>query len=109
MEETSIKKQKVTPLKSDDSIKLVKEVLSREREIMTRSSVLKGSKNFTHAINLAKQLVLGKEVPPAGRSNPSQKSGIFLQRNIEPRQNLINSYINSTTWFIWTKTIKRCC
>ncbi|KAG2199841.1 hypothetical protein INT46_002725 [Mucor plumbeus] len=74
MEETSIKKQKVTPLKSDDSIKLVKEVLAREREIMTRSSVLKGSKNFTHAINLAKQLVLGKEIPPAGRSNPSQKS-----------------------------------
>ncbi|CEP16207.1 hypothetical protein [Parasitella parasitica] len=79
MEETSTKKQRVTPLKSDDSIKLVKEVLAREREITTRSTVLKGTKNFTHAINLAKQLVLGKEVPTpssssAGRSHAAQKS-----------------------------------
>ncbi|KAK4519131.1 uncharacterized protein ATC70_009363 [Mucor velutinosus] len=75
MEDTSsIKKQKTTPLKSDDSIKLIKEVLAREREIMTRSSVLQGSKNFTHAINLARQLVLGKDVPPAGRSGGTQKS-----------------------------------
>ncbi|CAO3619525.1 unnamed protein product [Mucor fragilis] len=74
MEDTSsIKKQKTTPLKSDDSIQLVKEVLAREREIMTRSSVLKGSKNFTNAINLARQLVLGKDVPPAGRSSGTQK------------------------------------
>ncbi|KAI8642363.1 RNA pol II accessory factor, Cdc73 family-domain-containing protein [Parasitella parasitica] len=74
LEESSTKKQKVAPLKSDDSIKLVKEVLAREREITTRSSVLKGTKNFTHAINLAKQLVLGKEVAPAGRSHAAQKS-----------------------------------
>ncbi|CAO0803700.1 unnamed protein product [Mucor circinelloides] len=77
---SSTKKQKTTPLKSDDSIKLVKEVLAREREIMTRSSVLKGTKNFTHAINLARQLVLGKDVPAssssaAGRPSGTQKSG----------------------------------
>lgn len=79
---SSTKKQKTTPLKSDDSIKLVKEVLAREREIMTRSSVLKGTKNFTHAINLARQLVLGKDVPAsssaaAGRSSGTQKSGNY--------------------------------
>lgn len=73
--ETSVKKQKVTPLKSDDSIKTVKEVLAREREIVTRSSVLKGTKNFTHAINLARQLVLGKDVAPTGRPGATQKSG----------------------------------
>lgn len=78
MEDTSsIKKQKTTPLQSDDSIQLVKEVLAREREIMTRSSVLKGSKNFTNAINLARQLVLGKDVPPAGRSSGTQKPGNY--------------------------------
>lgn len=83
MEDTSsVKKQKTTPLKSDDSIKLVKEVLAREREIMTRSSVLKGSKNFTHAINLARQLVLGKDVPPASRSGGTQKSGNYSEKGL---------------------------
>ncbi|KAI7891633.1 RNA pol II accessory factor, Cdc73 family-domain-containing protein [Mucor mucedo] len=72
--ESSIKKAKVTPLKSDDSIFIVKQVVSREREILTLSSVLRGNKNFTHAINLAQQLVLKKEVPVA-RLN-TQKSGL---------------------------------
>lgn len=71
--ESSIKKAKVTPLKTDDSIHIVKQVVSREREILTRSSVLRGNKNFAHAINLAQQLVLKKEVPVA-RSN-TQKPG----------------------------------
>jgi parafibromin len=76
MTESSTKKPKVAPLVSDDSLITVKQVESREREIMTRSSVLKGTKNFTHAINLAKQLVLGKEVPIANsRSSSSQKPG----------------------------------
>lgn len=42
---------------------------------MTQTSILKGTKNFTHAINLAKQLVFGKEVPANGRLNTSSKSG----------------------------------
>lgn len=46
----------------------------REREIMTRSSVLRGNKNFTHAINLAQQLVLKKEIPNA-RPIHAQKPG----------------------------------
>lgn len=76
MTESSTKKPKVAPLVSDDSLLTVKQVESREREILTRSSVLKGTKNFTHAINLAKQLVLGKEVPAAANGRPSsQKPG----------------------------------
>lgn len=82
MTESSTKKPKVAPLVSDDSLITVKQVESREREIMTRSSVLKGTKNFTHAINLAKQLVLGKEVPIVnGRSSSSQKPGGWFQSN----------------------------
>jgi parafibromin len=42
---------------------------------VTQTSILKGTKNFTHAINLAKQLVFGKEVPANGRLNTSSKSG----------------------------------
>ncbi|GAA5813941.1 hypothetical protein MFLAVUS_007431 [Mucor flavus] len=72
--ETSTKKPKVTPLKSDDSVIIVKQVVLREREIMTRSSVLRGNKNFTHAINLAQQLVLKKEIPNA-RPIHAQKPG----------------------------------
>lgn len=74
--ESSAKKTKVTPQRVDETLPIVKEVLAREREIVTRSSVLKGTKNFTHAINLAKQLVLGKEVPVInGRSGNQQKPG----------------------------------
>ncbi|KAI9354483.1 RNA pol II accessory factor, Cdc73 family-domain-containing protein [Pilaira anomala] len=72
--ETSTKKPKVTPIKSDDSIAIVKQVIVREREIVTRSSVLRGNKNFTHAINLAQQLVLKKEIPNT-RSAHAQKPG----------------------------------
>lgn len=79
--ETSTKKAKTAPLKSEDSIKAVKQVISREREIVTRSSILKGTKNFTHAINLAKQLVLGKEVPANGRPNAASKPGGNCQRS----------------------------
>ncbi|KAI7904557.1 RNA pol II accessory factor, Cdc73 family-domain-containing protein [Cokeromyces recurvatus] len=73
--DSTTKKMKVNPLTSANSIKTVKEVLSREREMTTRSTILKGSKNFTHAINLAKQLVLGKDVPTNPRPNTTQKSG----------------------------------
>lgn len=74
--ESSAKKTKVTPQRVDETLPIVKEVLAREREIVTRSSVLKGTKNFTHAINLAKQLVLGKDVPVInGRSGNQQKPG----------------------------------
>lgn len=73
--ETSTKKPKISPIKSDDSMRIVKEVLARERETVTRSSVLQGTKNFTHAINLAKQLVLGKDIPSTSRSGATQKSG----------------------------------
>lgn len=72
--ESLTKKPKVTPLKSDDSLVIVKQVVLREREILTRSSVLKGNKNFTHAINLAQQLVLKKEVPVARPT--TQKPGV---------------------------------
>ncbi|KAI8083191.1 RNA pol II accessory factor, Cdc73 family-domain-containing protein [Gilbertella persicaria] len=73
--ESLTKKAKVAPPQSEDSKKVVEKVNSREREIITRSSVLQGTKNFTHAINLAKQLVLGKDVPPANRTNTTQKAG----------------------------------
>lgn len=69
MTESSTKKPKVAPLVSDDSLLTVKQVEAREREIQTRSSVLKGTKNFTHAINLAKQLVLGKDVPASASAS----------------------------------------
>ncbi|CAO3700655.1 unnamed protein product [Rhizopus stolonifer] len=59
-----------------NSIQSVKQVVHRERETITQTSILKGTKNFTHAINLAKQLVFGKEVPSAnGRPNTALKSG----------------------------------
>lgn len=74
MTESLTKKTKVTPLKSDDTINIVKQVVLREREIQTRSSVLKGNKNFTHAINLAQQLVLKKEVPVTRPT--TQKPGV---------------------------------
>ncbi|RCH81079.1 hypothetical protein CU098_007377, partial [Rhizopus stolonifer] len=70
------KKAKTLPLKSEDSIQSVKQVVHRERETITQTSILKGTKNFTHAINLAKQLVFGKEVPSAnGRPNTALKPG----------------------------------
>ncbi|KAG1147881.1 hypothetical protein G6F37_003714 [Rhizopus arrhizus] len=75
-QEITNKKAKTAPLKSEDSIKSVKQVISRERETVTQTSILKGTKNFTHAINLAKQLVFGKEVPANGRLNTSSKSGV---------------------------------
>ncbi|KAI8986447.1 RNA pol II accessory factor, Cdc73 family-domain-containing protein [Pilobolus umbonatus] len=71
--ESANKKMKVTPHKTDESVKKVKQVLLREREIMTRNSELSGTKNFTIAINLAKQLVLGKPVPVPGRPTLSAK------------------------------------
>ncbi|OBZ86858.1 Cell division control protein 73 [Choanephora cucurbitarum] len=73
--ESLTKKTKVATLQSEDSKRIVEKVISRERETITRSSVLKGTKNFTHAINLAKQLVLGKDVPATGRNFASQKPG----------------------------------
>ncbi|CEG75961.1 hypothetical protein RMATCC62417_10925 [Rhizopus microsporus] len=95
--ETSTKKAKTAPLKSEDSIKAVKQVISREREIVTRSSILKGTKNFTHAINLAKQLVLGKEVPVNGRPNATSKPGASQPSSANPSKNGTKPTTGATT------------
>ena len=58
----------------------VKAVEAREREIMTRSSVLKGTKNFNHAINLARQLVLGKDLPFTANGRPGTNSSSNPQK-----------------------------
>lgn len=76
VQESTTKKPKVTPTKpDDDSLKIVKAVIARERETLTRSSVMKGTKNFTNTIDLAKRLVLGKEVP-----SRTSKTGATLSK-----------------------------
>ncbi|KAI9469049.1 MAG: RNA pol II accessory factor, Cdc73 family-domain-containing protein [Benjaminiella poitrasii] len=89
--DSSTKKAKVNPIKSANSIKIVKEVLSRERETVTRSTILKGSKNFTHAINLAKQLIFGKDVPANSRPNTSQKPGASQSSSSNHKSSTISS------------------
>ncbi|KAI7865733.1 RNA pol II accessory factor, Cdc73 family-domain-containing protein [Spinellus fusiger] len=60
-----------------DDEEFVRKVAARERECTTRSSILKGKKNFDHVVTLAQTLILGKEVPhanPAASVKPGARS-----------------------------------
>ncbi|KAI8979200.1 RNA pol II accessory factor, Cdc73 family-domain-containing protein [Mycotypha africana] len=70
--ETVAKKTKLAPLQSDDTLQIVKGVMTRERQIATRTSILKSSKNFNFAITLTKQLMFGKDT---ATTNVGSKTG----------------------------------
>ncbi|KAI8388093.1 RNA pol II accessory factor, Cdc73 family-domain-containing protein [Radiomyces spectabilis] len=88
---TASKKAKVAPLKAHDD--LVKEVLGRERELVTRSSILRGTKNFENAAILVSKLVLNKDIAP--RSSTMGKPGaapLSSQRPTMPSRSTSSSH-----------------
>ncbi|KAL0083570.1 RNA pol II accessory factor, Cdc73 family-domain-containing protein [Phycomyces blakesleeanus] len=64
-------------MRAIDDEEFVKKVVARERECVTRSSILRGKKNFDHVVILAQTLILGKE-PVHPNSVGSAKPGARL-------------------------------
>jgi parafibromin len=102
----SNKKQKTAPVKKEESLGIVKEVEQRERELKTYESILKSSKNFSHAIGLAKTLVLGKEAPPpaGGRSAQPAKSAVSSQQQQQQQQQKVPAAVKGQKLSIKDRT-----